>query len=122
MLRPAAPAPPARGLTRPPPGASLPRRARRGEAMLPLQGVRVLEIAQNLAGPYAAEILGMLGAEVVKLERPEGDDARGWGPPLVEGIATSFHSVNRNKRSVALDLKDARALAWLKDFIRDRDI
>jgi crotonobetainyl-CoA:carnitine CoA-transferase CaiB-like acyl-CoA transferase len=90
--------------------------------MLPLEGVKVVEIAQNLAGPYAAEILAMLGAEVVKVERPEGDDARGWGPPFVEGTATSFHAVNRNKRSVALDLKDPRAVAWLKNFVRGRDI
>ena len=90
--------------------------------MLPLAGVKVVEIAQNLAGPYAAEILAMLGAEVVKIERPEGDDARGWGPPFVDGIATSFHAVNRNKRSVALDLKDRQAVAWLKEFVRTRDI
>ncbi|TCZ64309.1 CaiB/BaiF CoA transferase family protein [Roseicella aquatilis] len=90
--------------------------------MLPLQGVKVVEIGQNLAGPYAGEILAMLGAEVVKIERPEGDDARGWGPPFHAGIACSFHAVNRNKRSVALDLKDAAALAWLRDLVRTRDI
>jgi crotonobetainyl-CoA:carnitine CoA-transferase CaiB-like acyl-CoA transferase len=90
--------------------------------MLPLQGVTVVEIGQNLAGPYASEILAMLGAEVVKIERPEGDDARGWGPPFHAGIATSFHAVNRNKRSVVVDLKDKQALAWLKDFIATRDI
>jgi crotonobetainyl-CoA:carnitine CoA-transferase CaiB-like acyl-CoA transferase len=90
--------------------------------MLPLQGVKVLEIGQNLAGPYASEILAMLGAEVVKIERPEGDDARGWGPPFHAGIACSFHAVNRNKRSVVLDLKDKAALAWLRDFIRTQDI
>jgi crotonobetainyl-CoA:carnitine CoA-transferase CaiB-like acyl-CoA transferase len=90
--------------------------------MLPLTGVRVLEIAQNLAGPYAAEILATLGAEVVKVERPEGDDARGWGPPFVEGTATSFLSVNRNKRSVALDLKDPKAVAWLKEFVAGCDV
>jgi len=90
--------------------------------MLPLEGVKVVEIGQNLAGPYASEILAMLGAEVVKIERPEGDDARGWGPPFHAGIATSFHAVNRNKRSVVVDLKDKAALAWLKDFIGTRDI
>ncbi|WP_135465684.1 CaiB/BaiF CoA transferase family protein [Crenalkalicoccus roseus] len=90
--------------------------------MLPLEGIKVVEIAQNLAGPYAAEILGMLGAEVVKIERPGGDDARGWGPPFVDGVATSFHAVNRNKRSVALDLKDPKAVAWLREFVRGADI
>lgn len=90
--------------------------------MLPLTGVKVVEIAQNLAGPYAAEILGMLGAEVTKIERPEGDDCRGWGPPFVDDIATSFHAVNRNKRSVVLDLKDASAVAWLKEFAKGQDI
>ena len=90
--------------------------------MLPLQGVRVLEVAQNLAGPYAGEILGLLGAEVVKVERPEGDDARGWGPPFVDGVATSFHAVNRNKRSVALDLRSAEARDWLKGFVRSCDV
>ncbi|MBK1657180.1 CaiB/BaiF CoA transferase family protein [Paracraurococcus ruber] len=90
--------------------------------MLPLQGIKVLEIGQNLAGPYASEILGMLGAEVVKIERPEGDDARGWGPPFHAGIACSFHAVNRNKRSVVLDLKDKAAQAWLRSFITTQDI
>lgn len=90
--------------------------------MLPLQGIKALEIGQNLAGPYASEILAMLGAEVVKIERPEGDDARGWGPPFHAGIACSFHAVNRNKRSVALDLKDKAAQAWLREFVATQDI
>ena len=90
--------------------------------MLPLQGVKVLEIGQNLAGPYASEILGMLGAEVVKIERPEGDDARGWGPPFHAGIACSFHAVNRNKRSVVLDLRDKASLDWLRGFMTTQDI
>ena len=54
----------------------------RGCPMLPLTGVKVVEIANNIAGPYAGYILGLLGAEVLKVERPEGDDARGWGPPF----------------------------------------
>src|SRR4051794_39393595 len=111
------------GLTAPLGRASLPRNVRKEHApMLPLQGVKVLEIGQNLAGPYASEILGMLGAEVVKIERPEGDDARGWGPPFHAGIACSFHAVNRNKRSVALDLRDKAALAWLREFMTTQDI
>ncbi len=90
--------------------------------MLPLQGVKVVELGQNLAGPFAAEILAMLGAEIVKIERPEGDDARGWGPPFHAGIACTFHTVNRNKRSIVLDLKDPAAIAWLHGFLGDRDI
>jgi crotonobetainyl-CoA:carnitine CoA-transferase CaiB-like acyl-CoA transferase len=90
--------------------------------MLPLAGIKVVEIGQNLAGPYAGEILATLGADVVKIERPEGDDARGWGPPFWQGAATTFQTVNRNKRSVALDLKDARAIAWLKGHVAGADV
>jgi crotonobetainyl-CoA:carnitine CoA-transferase CaiB-like acyl-CoA transferase len=67
--------------------------------MLPLSGIKVVEIAQNLAGPFASEILAHLGADVVKVERPEGDDARGWGPPFWRGMAPAFLAVNHNKRS-----------------------
>lgn len=75
--------------------------------MLPLKGIRVIEIAQNLSGPYCAEILAHLGADVIKVERREGgDDTRGWGPPFLEGAGTSFHAVNLGKRSVAVDLKN----------------
>jgi crotonobetainyl-CoA:carnitine CoA-transferase CaiB-like acyl-CoA transferase len=90
--------------------------------MLPLSGIKVVEIGQNIAGPYAGEILATLGADVVKIERPEGDDARGWGPPFWQGTAAIFHTVNRNKRSIALDLKEARALAWLKDYLATADV
>lgn len=91
--------------------------------MLPLAGIKVVELAQNIAGPYAGEILGMLGADVLKVERPEGgDDARGWGPPFVEGMATTFHTVNRNKRSVTLDLKDPADAAWLRDYAGGCDV
>lgn len=90
---------------------------------LPLAGIRVVEIAQNLAGPYASEILATLGADVVKIERPEGgDDARGWGPPFWEGTATSFHTMNRNKRGITLDLKDPAAITWLKENLSQADV
>jgi crotonobetainyl-CoA:carnitine CoA-transferase CaiB-like acyl-CoA transferase len=90
---------------------------------LPLAGVRVIEIAQNIAGPYAAEILGRLGAEVIKIERPEGgDDCRGWGPPFFEGAATTFHACNHGKKGVTLDLKDPQAIAWIKDQVRQSDV
>lgn len=92
-------------------------------AALPLAGVRVIEIAQNIAGPYAGEILATLGADVLKIERPEGgDDARGWGPPFWKGMATTFHTVNRNKRAITLDLKDPQAIDWLKQTLNDCDV
>lgn len=91
-------------------------------AGLPLAGIKVIEIAQNLAGPYAAEILATLGAEVLKIERPEGDDCRGWGPPFIAGAAATFQTVNRNKQSITLDLKDRAAVAWLRAKLRESDI
>jgi len=90
--------------------------------MLPLTGIKVVEIGQNLAGPYAGEVLATLGADVVKIERPEGDDARGWGPPFWQGTAAIFHTVNRNKRSVALDLKDGRSIVWLLRYLEQADV
>jgi crotonobetainyl-CoA:carnitine CoA-transferase CaiB-like acyl-CoA transferase len=90
--------------------------------MLPLTGIKVVEIGQSLAGPYAGEILATLGADVVKVERPEGDDARGWGPPFWQGTAAIFHTVNRNKRSVTLDLKDARCRTWLTQYLAQADV
>ena len=71
----------------------------------PLSGVRVLDFCQNVAGPYATQILGDLGADVIKVEPPEGDAARGWGPPWVGGESPLFQVANRNKRAVALNLK-----------------
>jgi len=90
--------------------------------MLPLDGIRVVEIAQNLAGPMAAEILAHLGADVIKVERPEGDDARKWGPPFWKGVSPGFLAVNANKRGISLDLKDPKAAAWLLDFLADVDV
>ena len=90
---------------------------------LPLTGIKVLELAQNLAGPFAGETLARLGADVVKIERPEGgDDARGWGPPFLAGVGSVFHNVNGGKRSVVLDLKNASDVAWLKDHVKSVDV
>ena len=76
-------------------------------------GVRVLDFSRVLAGPFATMLLGDLGAEILKVERPGGgDDTRAWGPPWdAAGEATYFQSVNRNKRSLALDLADPDDLA-----------
>ena len=84
-----------------------------------LDNLRILDFSRVLAGPFATMTLGDLGAEVIKVERPEvGDETRAWGPPFDDtGEATYFLSVNRNKRSIALDLTDehdrdtARSLA-----------
>ena len=90
--------------------------------MLPLDGIKVVELASNVAGPYAGSVLAMLGADVLKIERPEGDDARGWGPPFVDGVSAIFHAMNPNKRSVTLDLKDPTHMAWLKGTIAQSDV
>jgi crotonobetainyl-CoA:carnitine CoA-transferase CaiB-like acyl-CoA transferase len=89
---------------------------------LPLTGVRVVELGQNLAGPVAAEILAHMGADVLKVERPEGDDARRWGPPFWKGVSPGFLAVNANKRSIVVDLKDPQAVAWLVELIADADV
>jgi crotonobetainyl-CoA:carnitine CoA-transferase CaiB-like acyl-CoA transferase len=89
-----------------------------------LQGLRVLDLSRVLAGPLATMMLGDLGAEVIKVERPAtGDDTRSWGPPFDgAGQATYFGSINRNKRSVALDLTDERDLARLRELALSADV
>ncbi len=91
--------------------------------MLPLSGVKVVEIANNIAGPYAGFILAALGADVLKVERPEGgDDARGWGPPFWRGTSATFHAVNVNKRGATLDLKNPAQVAQLKVLLSEADV
>jgi len=87
-----------------------------------LDGIRVVEIGQALAGPMAGEVLAHLGADVVKVERPEGDDARRWGPPFWKDTSPGFLAVNANKRSITVDLKDGAAVAWLVTLIGDADV
>src|SRR5215212_9882187 len=92
--------------------------------MAPLDGILVADFTRVLAGPLAAMLLGDLGADVVKVERPDGgDDTRAWGPPYRDGEATYYLGLNRNKRSLALDLGDdgdvelARRLAARADVV-----
>ncbi|MCH7824938.1 MAG: CoA transferase [Acidobacteria bacterium] len=90
---------------------------------MPLTGLRVVDLSRILAGPFATMMLGDMGAEVLKIERPgSGDDARGWGPPFVDGVSTYFLSVNRNKRSVTLDLKSEVGKDVLWQLIETADV
>src|SRR5262249_32508111 len=91
--------------------------------MLPLTGVKVVHFANNIAGPYAGFILSMLGADVLKIERPEGgDDARAWGPPFWKETSATFQCLNVNKQGITLDLKSADDIAWAKDYIGGCDV
>jgi crotonobetainyl-CoA:carnitine CoA-transferase CaiB-like acyl-CoA transferase len=91
--------------------------------MPPLAGVQVIELANNIAGPYAGYILSLLGADVLKVERPEtGDDARGWGPPFCHGTSATFQALNANKRSITRDFKDPAHIAWLQDHVQRCDV
>ena len=89
-----------------------------------LEGIRVADFSRVLAGPLATMILGDLGADVVKIERPStGEDTRGWGPPWSSGGDASYYlSVNRNKRSIALDLKDPDDLAVARSIALRSDV
>jgi crotonobetainyl-CoA:carnitine CoA-transferase CaiB-like acyl-CoA transferase len=90
---------------------------------LPLQGVRVLDLSRVLAGPYATMVLGDLGADVLKVEHPErGDDTRHWGPPFAGGESAYFLSVNRNKRSIGVDLKDPDGLERVEKLAAGSDV
>src|SRR5687768_10029263 len=89
--------------------------------MLPLAGVRVAEFCQVLAGPFCGALLADMGADVIKVESPEGDLMRAW-PPMVDGYSQYFASVNRNKRSVVLDLKTAEGLAAAKALALSADV
>lgn len=91
--------------------------------MLPLEGVRVLDLSRVLAGPYATMVLADLGADVLKVEHPErGDDTRHWGPPFKEGESAYFLAVNRNKRSIGVDIKTPEGLERIQDLAADADV
>ncbi len=92
----------------------------------PLRGIKVVELARILAGPWAGQTLADLGAEVIKVEAPEGDDTRRWGPPFldVEGerVAAYFHATNRGKKSVTADFRKPEDLARVKALIAEADV
>lgn len=89
----------------------------------PLTGLRVIDLSRVLAGPLATQTLGDLGADVIKVERPgQGDDTRHWGPPFAGDDAAYFLSLNRNKRSVAIDLKTAGGVEAVRRLTGDADV
>lgn len=90
---------------------------------LPLEGVRVIDLTRVMTGPYCTMMLGDMGADVIKIERPSsGDDTRSWGPPFIGEESAYFLSVNRNKRSIVLDLKQQHELDVLWRLIEDADV
>ena len=94
--------------------------------MRPLEGVRVVELARILAGPWAGQMLADLGAEVIKVEAPEGDDTRQWGPPFVERegdrTAAYFHSCNRGKKSVIADFRKPEDRDFVRALVAGADV
>jgi len=89
----------------------------------PLRGMRVLDVTTSIAGPYCAQILAALGADVVKVERPDtGDDGRAWGPPFWNGEGTMFLSANAGKRSLAVSLRDERGADALRRLADGADV
>ncbi|MCZ6658857.1 MAG: CaiB/BaiF CoA-transferase family protein [Gammaproteobacteria bacterium] len=95
-------------------------------AAAPLEGLKVIELARILAGPWIGQTLADLGATVIKIESPQGDDTRGWGPPFIERgeerSAAYFHSCNRGKRSVVADLNKASDQAFVRELVAEADV
>ncbi len=95
-------------------------------AAAPLEGLKVVELARILAGPWIGQTLADLGATVIKIESPQGDDTRGWGPPFIERgeerSAAYFHSCNRGKRSVVADLNKASDQAFVRELVAEADV
>ena len=88
-----------------------------------LENIRVVDLTQALAGPYCTMLLGDMNADVIKIETPgAGDQSRGWGPPFVEGESTYFLSINRNERSLTLDITSAEGQRILHKLITTSDV
>src|SRR5438132_400674 len=89
----------------------------------PLAGVRVLDASRVLAGPFCGQLLGDLGAEILKVERPgSGDETRAWGPPFLGPLSAYYLSCNRNKRGLTLDLSRPEGVAIFHDLARKSDV
>ena len=87
-----------------------------------LEGMKVVDLSRVLGGPYCTQILADHGADVVKVEPPQGDETREWGPPFAHGLSGYFASLNRNKRSIALDLSKNEGRAVLMRMFETADI
>ena len=90
--------------------------------MQPLTGIRVLDLSRVLAGPYCTMVLGDLGADVIKVESPEGDETRGWGPPFAAGESAYYLCVNRNKRSIVVDFKTDKGRRIIHEVLKRSDV
>ena len=91
--------------------------------MKPLQGQRVIDLTQNVAGPYCTQVLADLGAEVIKIERPgAGDDTRHWAPNIGKAMSPTYATFNRGKASVAIDLDSSDGQQLLRSMLRDNDV
>ena len=88
-----------------------------------LDGIRVLDLSRIIAGPFCSQILGDMGAEVIKVEQPgSGDDSRTWGPPFMQEESVYFFSINRNKKSVTVNIKDSRGKAIIRELAKRSDV
>ncbi|MFC0270477.1 CaiB/BaiF CoA transferase family protein [Metabacillus herbersteinensis] len=90
--------------------------------MKPLDGIKVIDLSRILSGPYCTMVLADFGAEVIKIESPKGDDTRGWGPPFVGEESAYFLSVNRNKKSMVINLKTEEGRSVLLDLVKEADV
>ena len=90
---------------------------------LPLEGIKVIDFSQILAGPFCTMLLADMGADVIKIEKPNGgDDTRRYGPPFIEGESAAFLTLNRNKRSIVLDLKSEQGIGVVRGMLSDAEV
>ena len=87
-----------------------------------LDGIKIIDLTQAMSGPFATMLLGDLGAEVIKVEPPDGDQTRSWAPPYMDGLSSYFMSTNRNKKSISIDLKTPEGKEILKRLIESSDV
>src|SRR5215207_8945228 len=90
--------------------------------MQPLNGIRVLDLSRVLAGPYCTMVLGDLGADVIKIESPDGDETRSWGPPFTGGESAYYLCVNRNKRGMVVNFKMEEGRTIIQELAQQSDV